>query len=210
MNARIRQLTQAAVGAAVVVCTSVSCGNVARMGRSPAMLIIDSLEGASGATPGVYGVPLQSDVITVVTSGSAPAPTYFNDLGRATLRIVLKDQGSPAGEASPSPVNSVTLSRYHISYVRADGRNTPGVDVPYPIDGGVTLTVGGITSTVAFEMVHANAKLEAPLRTLQGLGGRVIISTIADVTFYGKDLVGNDVQATGHISVNFADFGDPS
>jgi len=30
------------------------------------------------------------------------------------------------------------------------------------------------------------------------------------VTFYGQDLAGNDIEATGTIQVNFADFADPT
>jgi hypothetical protein len=41
------------------------------------------------------------------------------------------------------------------------------------------------------------------------MGGRVIISTIAEVTFYGEDLAGNDIRVVGTMSVNFADFADP-
>ena len=53
------------------------------------------------------------------------------------------------------------------------------------------------------------AKAEPPLKSLQGQGGANVISTIADVTFYGKDQTGNDVAVKGSISVNFADWGDP-
>ena len=35
-----------------------------------------------------------------------------------------------------------------------------------------------------------------------------IISTITSVTFYGTDRVGNDVAATGSITIDFANFGD--
>ena len=47
-------------------------------------------------------------------------------------------------------------------YIRADGRNTPGVDVPYGFDGALTATVSGST-TVGFELVRHIAKEEAPL-----------------------------------------------
>ena len=40
-------------------------------------------------------------------------------------------------------------------------------------------------------------------------GGAQLISTVAEITFYGKDQAGNDVVATGTMSVNFGDFGDP-
>jgi hypothetical protein len=58
-------------------------------------------------------------------------------------------------------------------------------------------------------MVRAQAKLEPPLRNLRAGGGAGLISTIADVTFYGKDQTGTDVSVTGSISVNFADWADP-
>jgi hypothetical protein len=33
---------------------------------------------------------------------------------------------------------------------------------------------------------------------------------MAEITFYGQDQNGNSVSVTGSISVNFADWGDPS
>jgi hypothetical protein len=53
---------------------------------------------------------------------------------------------------------------------------------------------------------HA-AKKEMPLLPL--VSNRNTITTIADVTFFGKDLAGNDVQATGSIQVDFGNFADP-
>ena len=54
--------------------------------------------------------------------------------------------------------------------------------------------------SLVFALVRAQAKIEAPLKSLAGGGGAALISTIADVTFYGKDQTGNDVAATGSIS----------
>lgn len=104
----------------------------------------------------------------------------------------------------------MTIRRYRVTFLRADGRNVPGVDVPYPVDGAVTATISDSPIAVPFEIVRAQAKLESPLRPLVGFGGRLLISTIAEVTFYGEDQVGNEVQATGTITVNFGDFADPS
>jgi hypothetical protein len=103
----------------------------------------------------------------------------------------------------------VTLSRYHITFRRADGRNTPGVDVPHAVDGGVTALLGESPVTVSFELVRHQAKLEPPLRSLANFGGRLFISTLADVTFYGTDVAGNDVQVMGTMSVSFSDYADP-
>ena len=36
----------------------------------------------------------------------------------------------------------------------------------------------------------------------------VLINAIADVTFYGRDQVGNDISVTGSISIEFGNFGD--
>jgi hypothetical protein len=81
--------------------------------------------------------------------------------------------------------------------------------VPYPIDGAVTATITNIPSSVGFEVVRHQAKLEPPLRSLVASGGRLFISTIAEVTFFGTDAAGNEVQATGTMSVSFGDYGDP-
>ena len=97
-----------------------------------------------------------------------------------------------------------------MTFRRADGRATQGVDVPWAFDGGVTATIGGSPVEVGFEIVRHQAKLEPPLANLAGFGGSVFISTLAEITFYGRDQAGNEVTVTGTISVNFADFGDPT
>lgn len=105
-------------------------------------------------------------------------------------------------------MNIVTFTRYRVVYVRADGRNTPGVDVPYPFDSSATFTaVPGTPGTVGFEIVRLTAKQEAPLRAL--ITNPTFIGTVAEVTFYGQDAVGNDVSATGSIGITFGNFGDP-
>jgi hypothetical protein len=101
----------------------------------------------------------------------------------------------------------VTITRVHVEYVRADGRNTPGVDVPYPFDGATTGTVPASgTVTLGFELVRNTAKMESPLVQLKSSG--IIITTVANCTFYGKDQVGNDISATGSIQIDFGNFGD--
>jgi hypothetical protein len=204
MSARTKQLT--VVAAVMAALGSTSCGNVVRDGRSPAFLVIDSLGGIAGGGTGQGAVPLLSDVITV--DPATKQNIVSDDLGVATVRVVLKDQGVPGATTTPSVVNAVTITGYHVEFVRTDGRGTPGVDVPFPFDGGVTTTVTATPTGVVFELVRHNAKEEAPLKALATLGGRVIISTIAHITFYGHDLVGNDVQVIGNLSVNFSDFAD--
>src|SRR5262249_3542350 len=136
--------------------------------------------------------------------------TAFEDHGFATISLGLKDIGPAGTTATPTSNNFVTVTRYHVQYRRADGRNAPGVDVPYPFDGATTGTVTESEATLEFVLVRAQAKLESPLANLTGGGGALAISTLADVTFYGKDQTGNDVQVTGSIGVTFADWADPA
>ncbi len=196
------QLVAAALIGGVAFTASGCASKTTREGRSPAYVIVNSVEGASGAEPDDFGVPLKSDV---ETKGSV-----FNDLGQAEMLLALRDIGQPGSPTEPTSNNAVTFTRYHVEFKRADGRNTPGVDVPYPFDGAVTATVAGESAiTVPFEVVRVQAKLEPPLRAMAGGGNAVAISTLAEVTFFGRDQVGNEVIARGTLQVNFADWADP-
>jgi hypothetical protein len=114
------------------------------------------------------------------------------------------------GANGPSRNNYITVNRYRVTYKRSDGRNTPGVDVPFGFDGAGTVTVTDQDAGLAFVLVRVQAKLEPPLMNLRNGGGADTISTIADITFYGRDQAGNDISVTGSISVNFADWADPT
>ena len=200
------------IGIAALIAASVSCGDVVRQGSSPVFLVIDLLQGIRGGGSSTTGASsLVSDVITNTTSpapcsAATPCPTIFGDSGTVALRAPLKDQGATAA-LTPTTNNEVTINRYRVEYVRADGRNTPGVDVPFAFDGAVTGTVpAGGTLTLGFELVRNVAKQESPLAQLRTSSN--FISTIAKVTFYGTDRVGNSVQVTGQISIEFGNFGD--
>lgn len=180
--------------AALVVLTllaAASCSEAIRSGQSPGYLVMNTLQGSSGN--GAMGSTVASDVISA--SGG-----IFADPGQATLQLTMKDP-----LATPSPANAITIDQYHVEYVRSDGRNTQGVDVPYAFDSAVTATVSGTTS-VPFTLVRIQAKQEAPLKALALGGGAKAITTVARVTFYGHDQNGREVSVTGNIEVTFADF----
>lgn len=189
------------------------CGDYLRQqGTAPAQVVIVRLEAASGAEDDVFVGTLRSDVITMVQQDqggqTVNVPTIFDDSGRVTMRLILKDPGQPGVTNVPSPINQITFTRYRVTYRRADGRNTPGVDVPFPFDSAVTFTVpaeGEVTH--AFELVRHTAKEEAPLASLRA--NTVIISTIAEVQFFGRDQAGNSVTSTASIGIFFGNFGDP-
>lgn len=191
--------------AALAVAMS-ACGDAVRNGSGPAYVVIDTLQAAQGNHIATLGSGLSSDVQVLVTvpapqcTPASPCPTIFNDVGSASLRLVMKDH-----LLTPTTNNEVTITRYHVAYRRADGRNRPGVDVPYGFDGASTGTIQN-TLTLGFELVRLVAKQESPL--VQLITSPSVITVIADVTFYGTDRVGNAVSVTGSITIDFANFGD--
>ena len=55
-----------------------------------------------------------------------------NDSVTVTLRVEPKN---PA--VATTATNAVTMTRYRVNFVRSDGRNTPGADVPSGFDGAL-------------------------------------------------------------------------
>ena len=169
--------------------------------RSSFELVVARIEasgsGSTGEAPRAF---VESDVVT--------AGRVVQDTVRATLRLVAKDPSVLSGPAAPTAAVFATIDRYRVRYVRSDGRNVPGIDVPHPWDGALTLLVSFDGETGDFVLVRASAKLEPPLVRLRGGGGDVVISTLAYVTFYGRDHAGARIEATGAITIEFADRSD--
>jgi hypothetical protein len=193
-----------ALGIGTILCGAgllASCHSNLTQGRSPVYPVIDALTGSSAQKAGAAGT-FESTLRSDVESGGG----VFEDPGQVTIHLDMKDVSQ-----TPTSNNNVTFNHYRVEYRRTDGRNVQGVDVPYAFEGGFTFTVpsSGQASS-GFVLVRAQAKLEAPLLTLAGGGGSLLISTIADVTFYGVDQTGEPVSVKGSISVNFADWADPS
>ena len=188
MQSHIVRLAVFAVAVAAAGCT-----DSVRQGTGSSFLIVNNLQNAAG------GNTLQSDVVNV--AGGSESIT--SDSARVALSLGLKD---PGRNTAPTQNLSITVDRYNVRYIRADGRNTPGVDVPYPFDGSVTMTVTGGETSADFTIVRHVAKAEAPLRALRT--SPVVISTIAEVTFYGRDLTGHEVSVTARMSVDFGNFAD--
>ena len=186
----------------LLVMASVSCGSMTREGTSSSYLVVSALEAASGAEPEEFSGDLSSDVLTVVDD----VGTIFSDSGRVTLVLALKDPGPSGSPLTPTPNNAITIDRYRVKYIRSDGRNVEGVDVPYAFDGAFTATVFEETQA-AFTLVRSQAKAEAPLAALAN--SFLVLSTIAEITFYGHDQTGREVITTARIGVHFANFGDP-
>ena len=190
------------VPAGTVLLVLSACGVGRPIGTSPALLLISTLEGRPGtaSVEGTFSHTFASDVMT--------AGRVVDDVGRVTLGLALRDPGTIELPSRPSPVNAVALDRYRVRYIRSDGRNLAGVDVPHAFDGALTLRVGPDGATGSLVLVRAQAKLEAPLVGLRDFQGAIVLSTLAEVTFYGRDQAGHAVTASGLVGVNFADWAD--
>lgn len=189
-------IARAALGAACLI-SSVSCGGeLLRTGRSPSYIIVQTVRASKGNTPADLSSFLLSDV-------RADDGSVFNDNVTVTLQIAPKNP-----TVDTTTINSVTLSRYHVEYRRADGRNTPGVDVPYAFDGAVSgsLFQGGALDA-SFEVVRHQAKREPPLSNLTNGGGLRFLDVVAFITIYGRDQNGNELKVETQLDIHFADYG---
>ena len=109
---RIRPLGRFVVAGAALALLPSCASELTRTGSSPSYVIVESMQGASGAEPDTFGVPLLSDVLTLVemTIGGEQVlvPTIFNDLAQVQFRLGMKNPTSPTG---PTDINSVSLNR---------------------------------------------------------------------------------------------------
>lgn len=191
----MKPLHFARLGLVALAVASASCGSV-REGTGTSFLIVEGMDFAPGNDRTQFEATLHSDVNT--PGGN------FDDLGRATFRLGLKDPGPSTAPNTPTQNQFITIDRYHVRFFRADGRNTQGVDVPYEFDGAFTATVRSNSVQSAFVVVRHDAKREAPLAILGS--NRLILTIIAEITFYGRDQTGHETQAVARASIDFGNF----
>ena len=203
---RATRVVVAGLGAALCLLGAVSCNELVQASRSSTILVIERIGAArGGTTDDPIPTLLNSDVCDPNPNPSLC--TVFPDVARVTARLAFKSPGTSENPASPTSANWVTITGYRVVYRRTDGRSTAGVDVPYPFEGGMTMTTLEI-GTAEFTLVRAQAKLEQPLVSLSHGGGAIAISVIAEITFFGHDQTGAAISAVGTIGINFADFGE--
>ena len=167
------------------------------------LVAIVDMSGESATGSGMNaGADIFSDICADVTEKPGIC-VAFNDNGIVVMQAQPKDLLGLA-----STVQDIVFSRYRVTYTRADGRNVQGVDVPYSFDGVSNFRVpaDGSQVTRVFMVVRQQAKLESPLTELGGGGGAQVISTLAQIDFYGSDLAGRQVQVRGYLNITFGDF----
>jgi hypothetical protein len=170
----------------------------ARENEANVVLVVTSVEATAGGE-GEGGAFLLSDVID--TKGG-----NFNDNVVISLRSVPKNQ-SPAGGLAPSEFESVNIERYEISYRRSDGRNEPGLDVPYRITGNITQFIpAGGEGEVAIIVVRHSQTDEPPLLNIANGGGAEILTAFADIVLHGHTISGKGVTARATLQITFGNF----
>ena len=197
---------QAAVLVAVALATPGCVPDWATENQSPFILEIANITGPGGV------VPFLSDV-------SIP---IVNDEATVTVNVFRKNNNP---DMSVSPVEHLYLERYEVRYFRTDGRDVEGVDVPFRITGPLgnlrfhtASPSEEIEQTVSITLVRHQAKLEPPLANLRGgtftdtgaaqFPNGAVLTTIAEVTIFGRTVQGAALRAVGNVQVTFADFPD--
>lgn len=192
-----------AVAALALLAGAVACANpVENESQSASRLILDSLTGidVEGNSAGF----LNSDVILI--DSDTGAKSWRADAATATFSVIPYDPEPILGTSS---YYDVQITRYTVTFVRNDGRNVPGKDVPFPFEGQLNLKIAvNETGATSFVIVREVAKQEMPLLGLSsGFIGDVLNMT-AVVEFYGRDMTGRMVKATGRLTVYFANYAD--
>ncbi len=175
-----------------------SCNVLENKTRSASVLVIESVVGISMPKKTEDTSALESDVVINPPSGKC----YYviGDLAKVTFTAKLL---SPT--RTPTFYNDIRVYRYRVRYIRTDGRNVEGVDVPYSYEGAMDVYVP-VNGTVSwsFDIVRTTAKEESPLIELANTNNA--IEAIAIIDFYGEDMAGNKVTASGRLSVHFRDW----
>lgn len=198
---RIRLGWKAAIGLLVLIFL-LACNPLEDETKSNSLLIIERITGVDAE--GNEADFLQSDVVKINADTGQEYVTA--DIAKATLRATLLD---PAPLMGASTYNDILVNRYIVTYTRTDNKNTPGVDVPYPIEGMLNVLVRIDQSVqVSFIVVKETAKLEPPLRNLAIGRAEGVLTVMAKIDFYGEDLTRRKVKASGYLTIEFANYND--
>ena len=130
--------------------------------------------------------------------------TVVADIITASLEAKLKEPESIG--LGPSYQNRINIHSYDVSYTWVDSNSVPSPNVPTTFTGRLTVQIdidGNVE--VAFVIVRSQAKTAAPLT---GMSGTETLQVVARITFYGEDIAGNPIQATGYLTIYFANYAD--
>jgi len=187
----LKKITSRAALLTAAVALAGCSANYSTANSSSVLLILAAING---------GTPMKSDVLK---EGS-----IFNDQTEIAIAVRFKN---PNIDTVPQIPSAVIIERYEVKYRRSDGKGVEGQDVPFAISGNVTAAYdvkNSGTDPLIIDVVRAQAKLEPPLRNLQGGGGAIIVTMFADITLHGRTISGQPVTGTGSLQIDFADWAD--
>lgn len=171
-----------------------SCNNRVGDDKTQSLLVLTKLVGKTAG--GDDADFLESDVIKI---DPTLGPYVTADVIGAILEVKLKNP-KPPSVLGISQYNNVTLSRYTVNYTLPTGGDA-GIAA---FDGNLSTLIEVDSSvTLNIVLVRAEAKQVAPL-----LGLAAALQVNATLTFYGQDMAGNPVQATGSMTIYFANYFD--
>jgi len=173
------------------------CNSLSKQTESSSLIVIESITGTT--MEGDTVAFLQSDVL-------GAGGIIRGDVATANIIIRLINPDPVNG---PSQFNDVVLTNYRVTYELPTGPGNPGVDVPLPFDGNFSTVLCEVdkSTSVPFLVVLEAAKLAAPLTAL--IGTTNVIETRARIEIFGHDLTDHPVQATGYLTIYFADYVAP-
>ena len=211
MDNKLFSLRPAILILLAVTLLAYACTSVEDNTRSASLLLIDSIEGEPGGPGEEAGVPLLSDVC----DNEADEPqdpefcTVFNDNAAISLTNEFLQIGPGAGVGSPSFLNDVIVTQYRVDYFRPNNRNTPGIDVPFGIDGSMNLRINiNGSSEATILVVRHVAKREPPLAELAIGTSEGVLTANAQIKIFGRDIAGRTVSATGFLEIHWANYGE--
>lgn len=170
-----------------------SCDNALRdEDKSSSFLLLVRIKGqaADGGEVDFYESDVQDDETGVV----------FEDVSIASLEAKLKGPGECVMGSSYK--NTIVVTRYTVVYTAVDPLTS---SVSRSFEGHLTVVIEiDATIDVSFILVKATAKNESPLQEIKDTVNSLVVR--ATITFYGHDLASNPVQASGDITIHFADW----
>ncbi|MCI0414829.1 hypothetical protein L0222_18795 [bacterium] len=192
-----------------VALISYACTEVEDSSESASLLVVSEVTGVPGGEGEEDGVPLLSDTCDNAND-EIQDPAFcavFNDNAEVTFDNHYLQIGPGAG-FNPSFMNDIIVTQFRVDFVRPNNRNTPGVDVPFGIDGTMNVRVNvDSTASGSILIVRHVAKREPPLAQLV-FGGEDVLTANAQMRFFGHDIAGRNVTAVGLLEVHFANFAE--
>ncbi len=175
-----------------------SCNALEKNTQSASMLIINSLRGTT--LKGDAADYLQSDVL--IQDATTGAQTITADSAIVNVTATLLE---PTPSLPTSVYNDIQLERYVVTFSQPNGNKVEGRDVPYSFEGRLSALVKvGTDLDVGFIIVREVAKMEPPLVDL--VDATNVLQVTAKIDFYGKDMAGKSVKATGYLTIFFANY----